>query len=89
MVCSFEMSLSEELQEAVANKIEFLKLEVKRRSDQLNALNPRQVLNRGYSISTTKDGKVIKTVKDVQPGQEIITSLNDGTINSTVNKVEE
>ena len=59
------------------------------RNDQLSALNPRQVLNRGYSISTTKDGKVIKTVKDVQPGQEIITSLNDGTINSTIDKVEE
>ena len=82
-------SLSEELQEAMKDKIEFLKLEVKRRKDQLNALNPRQVLNRGYSISTTKDGKVIKTIKDVKPGQEIITSLNDGTINSTVNKVEE
>ena len=81
-------SLEEELNEEIKEKIEYLSREIKAKKDQLEALNPKKVLDRGYTISTTSDGKVIKSVKDVRQGVEIITSLNDGTINSTVNSVE-
>ena len=82
-------SLSEELHESIKEKLEYLSREIKSKGDQLEALNPKKVLNRGYSISTSKDGRVIKSVADVNPGEEIITSVADGTIVSTVEKVEE
>lgn len=82
-------SLSEELHESIKEKLEYLSREIKSKSNQLEALNPKKVLNRGYSISASKDGKVIKSVADVNPGEEIITSVADGTIISTVEKVEE
>ncbi len=82
-------SLSEELDEAIKDKIDYLSREVQNRAKQLDALNPKNVLNRGYSISQTSDGKVIGSIKEVQKGQTIITTVKDGTINSTVEKVED
>ena len=82
-------SLSEELNEAIKDKIDYLSREVQNRAKQLDALNPKKVLNRGYSISQTSDGKVIGSIKGVQKGQTIITTVKDGTINSTVEKVED
>lgn len=81
-------SLYEELNESIREKIDYLNRELKARKDQLEALNPKKVLDRGYTISMTKDGKVLKSIKDVKQGESIVTSLNDGTINSTVNSVE-
>ena len=82
-------SLSEELNESIKDKIDYLSREVQNRAKQLEALNPKKVLNRGYSISQTSDGKVIGSIKEVQKGQTIITTVKDGTINSTVDKVED
>ena len=82
-------SLSEELHEAIQDKLDFLAREVKSRKDQLEALNPKQVLNRGYSISTNEKGQVIGSVKDVKPGEKIKTSLKDGNVVSTVESVED
>ncbi len=82
-------SLNEELNESIKDKLDYLNRELKAKKDQLEALNPKKVLDRGYSISVDKDGRVIKSVKDVKVGEEITTSMKDGTIISTVEKVEE
>ncbi len=82
-------SLSEELQEAMNDKIDYLTREVKNRKDQLEALNPKQVLSRGYSISTNDKGQVIGSIRDVKPGEKIKTSLKDGYITSTVESTED
>lgn len=82
-------SLDEELNDATKEKIDYLSRDLKAKKDQLEALNPRKVLNRGYSISSSKDGKVISSIKDIKSGQEIITTVKDGTIISTVESVEE
>ncbi|MCP4896538.1 MAG: exodeoxyribonuclease VII large subunit [bacterium] len=51
----------------------------------LNHLNPRRVLDRGYSI-TTVDGKPtpLRSVNEVRPGARLITQLSDGTVRSLV-----
>ncbi len=82
-------SLNEELNESIKDKLDYLNRELKAKKDQLEALNPKKVLDRGYSISVDKGGRVIKSVKDVKVGEEITTSMKDGTIISTVEKVEE
>ena len=82
-------SLSEELHEAMQDKLEYLAREIKSRKDQLEALNPKQVLNRGYSISMNEKGQVIASIKDVKPGEKIKTSLKDGNVTSTVTSVED
>ena len=82
-------SLCEDLENAIRDKIDYLKQEINNRDKQLEALNPRRVLSRGYSISQDENGKVIASIKDIKPGQKVITTVSDGTIHSTVDKVEE
>ena len=82
-------SLKEELTESIKNKIENISKEIESKKQQLEALNPKKVLKRGYTISVDETGKVITSIKEVKIGQKLITATNDGTINSTIDKVEE
>ena len=51
---------------------------------RLAALNPERIYRRGYSL-LTKDGQIIRSVTDLQPGDRITTHLSDGSITSIVN----
>lgn len=79
-------SLKEELNESIKEKYENMKDELNSYKQRLEILNPKNVLNRGYSISMREDGTIIKSVKDVKIGESIVTSISDGTIYS---KIEE
>ncbi len=52
----------------------------------LLALSPEQTLKRGYSITRTKSGAVLKKGKDVKSGEELVTTLANGSITSVVQK---
>ncbi len=54
----------------------------------LEALNPNNVINRGYSLTVDEDGHPVD-IKSVKKGQTIKTILKDGTISSTVIDVED
>jgi exodeoxyribonuclease VII large subunit len=50
----------------------------------LNAVSPLPTLARGYAIvSDAHSGKVISSVKDISPQQELVTQLHDGQVTST------
>ena len=82
-------SLKEEMSDAIKDKIDYLTRKLKAKKDQLEALNPKSILDRGYGIITNQEGKVIQSIRDVKAGQEITTSMKDGTIISKVEKAEE
>ena len=50
----------------------------------LHAMGPAATLERGYSILTDTKGVLIRNSEQVVPGQEIVTRLVDGRINSLV-----
>ncbi|HEY1826658.1 MAG TPA: exodeoxyribonuclease VII large subunit [Acidimicrobiales bacterium] len=54
----------------------------------LAAYDVDRQLERGYSLTTTADGALVRGVGDVAGGQEIVTRLADGTVRSTVSDVE-
>lgn len=54
----------------------------------LEALNPNNVINRGYSLTVDEEGHTVD-IKSVKKGQTIKTILKDGTIRSTVTDVED
>ena len=58
-------------------------------SSTLDAVSPLAVLNRGYSILTTKEGKVVTTEKEVKVGDELIAKLKEGEIKTEVLKKDE
>lgn len=51
---------------------------------KLDAMSPLKVLTRGYAMAQTEDGNVLRSVEQVDLGQRITVSLNDGTISATV-----
>ncbi len=52
-------------------------------AQRIDSLDPKQQLLRGYSL-TLHNGHVVRSPKDVQPGQHITTILAQGTIESVV-----
>lgn len=54
---------------------------------RLRLLSPEQTLARGYSITTTGDGRIIRSAAEVQPGDLVRTRVADGSFTSTVHRV--
>lgn len=54
----------------------------------LDALSPAAVLRRGFTLTTSSDGKIITSASEATPGSEIVTTFADGTAKSTVNSSE-
>ena len=48
------------------------------------ALDPALQLRRGYSLTYTADGKLLRSAKDLQPGDQLLTRLADGNVTSKV-----
>ena len=59
-------------------------LQLERLTAQLRALGPQAVLERGYSITRTTEGRVVTKASEVKAGQEVETLLAVGSIKSTV-----
>ena len=72
---------------AVKEKLTEAKTEISNINATLKALNPKKVLERGYSITTNKTtGKLITKPSDVKLNDIILTELDDEkTIESTAN----
>ena len=49
----------------------------------LDALSPLKVLGRGYAIVRHEDGGVVRSVKEVMPGERLTLRVTDGTIDVT------
>ena len=61
---------------AVKNVFTKNKLQLTAMENRLATLNPKSVLNRGYSITTNKKtGKLVSNAEDVKAGDLIITEL--------------
>ena len=56
------------------------------RARALAALDPQRVLARGFSITRTDDGRVVRRATEVPPGHHLHTTVAEGTL---VSRVEE
>jgi exonuclease VII large subunit len=54
----------------------------------LAAYDVDRQLERGYSLTLTADGRLVRSAADLAPQQEIVTRLADGTVQSQVQTVE-
>ncbi len=62
------------------NKIDSVK-------DQLEALNPRNIMDRGYSAIINSEGKFINSVESIGINEKFITIMKDGSIEGIVTKI--
>ena len=56
---------------------------------KLDAMSPLKVLSRGYAIARTEENAVVRSVSQVQCGDQLYISFSDGTLSATVTDVKE
>ena len=77
---SYKEDLDLEIRQLVSHYKELLA----HKKATLEALNPDNVINRGFSLTVDEEGKPVSDIKLVKKGQKIRTILKDGIINSEV-----
>ena len=81
-------TVKKDLLEALHNKVEDQRIELEHLKTQLELLNPKAVLSRGYSISLDENGKPLTSVKGLKKDKQIKTILSDGELTSTITEIK-
>ncbi len=55
---------------------------------QVGALNPLSILDRGYAVLNKTDGQIIRSVQQLNIGDQIQVRLNDGNLKTTINTIK-
>ncbi|MFA6873541.1 MAG: exodeoxyribonuclease VII large subunit, partial [Bacteroidaceae bacterium] len=53
-------------------------------AQRLNALKPERILERGYSLTTTSEGRILTSSKRLMSGTLLITRFSDGEVVSRI-----
>lgn len=77
-------SARQDLIKNLQDKIKDLRTRIANNVTILENASPQTILNRGYSMVTTKDGKIIRSNKNVNINDEIIIKPAEGIINASV-----
>jgi exodeoxyribonuclease VII large subunit len=72
------------LTQAAQRKNERCRARLETLAQQCALLNPLSVLDRGYSLTRTSDGKLIRSIADVTLDTPLLTHVKDGIITSRV-----
>jgi exodeoxyribonuclease VII large subunit len=51
---------------------------------RIASLDPVRLLSRGWSLTTSADGTIVRSVRDVDVGDTITIRISDGSLRSTV-----
>lgn len=74
--------LSQRYRQATALQVQGAKFKLQNFETRLSALDPVLQLRRGYSLTFTADGHLVKTVAQVKPGDRLLTRFPDGIVQS-------
>ncbi len=80
-------SLKEDLDQAILNLLNKEKQLLEHKKATLEALNPQNVLNRGFTLTVDELGRPVK-IKEIKPGNIVKTIFSDGELTSEVKEVE-
>jgi exodeoxyribonuclease VII large subunit len=50
------------------------------------AVDPARTLARGWSVTRDADGRIVRSIADVRAGAQLVTTVNDGALRSTVDE---
>ncbi|TMO74493.1 exodeoxyribonuclease VII large subunit [Pseudoalteromonas sp. S3785] len=77
------MQVQTRLEQAMQHKLQHAQNSLALQASRLDSVSPLNVLARGYSITKSQQGKVVKSVAHIKKGDVLITELVDGAIKST------
>lgn len=75
------------LKNAISSKVQNAKSELTKYIEMLKSRDPLESISKGMAYTTNKNGKKIKSVRDVKIGTMILSRVKDGTIESQVTKI--
>lgn len=75
------ISSARERQSAARHRLETAEARVR-------AYDPARVMARGWTMTRTDDGRLLRSAAQVQAGDRLVTNLVDGTVTSTVDTVD-
>jgi len=78
------LRVSERLRHATTSRLQTALLHLDAQAQRIAALDPALQIKRGYSLTYTPDGRLVRSVGTIVAGQEIVTRLSDGTLASVV-----
>jgi exodeoxyribonuclease VII large subunit len=71
---------AERLEGRVRRVLEIRRSRLETLSGKLHALSPLAILERGYSVARTREGRVLRRVEDFAPGRSFLLRVVDGTV---------
>lgn len=78
-----------ELERATVKQINEKRIQLSNTITKMNALNPLKVMERGYSLVYNDEKKIIKSIKQMAPGDTVKVHLTDGSLDCQVWGIEE
>lgn len=76
--------LAREARNMFQNKVN----EFTNKTEKLEALSPLSILQRGFSIAYVDEGKILKSVEQAVPGNQVAVSVTDGKLYCTIDHIE-
>ncbi|QQM65020.1 exodeoxyribonuclease VII large subunit [Pseudoalteromonas sp. LC2018020214] len=76
--------LQARLHQAIQHQLQQANNSLALQASRLDSVSPLNVLARGYSITKTQQGKVVKSVGQIKTGDVLVTELVDGSIESQI-----
>ncbi len=81
--------LSQEFADGCLRIFEENKKSLQISATKLEGLSPLGTLVRGFSVAKGETGKVVKSVREVKPGEQLEVTVFDGTIHTVVQSLDE
>ncbi len=80
-------SMRDKLNMLISAKIAGEKSGIAALSDNLESLNPANVLKRGYSFVSDAEGKAVESAESIGVGSEVVIRFADGSADASITKV--
>jgi exodeoxyribonuclease VII large subunit len=78
--------LTHRTERALETQMRLLSSQLTGSQQRLEALNPQAILNRGYAMVSSPDGEAVRSVVQVQAGDELNVRVSDGDFDVQVTK---
>lgn len=86
--CERLNQLTQRYQKAIQTQLNFKQQQLSTKAQLLNAVNPLDILARGYSIAKKTDGDILRSSDQLDIGEEVHTRLAQGSFTSKVLKID-
>ena len=81
------VSLAQRLEASTVNTVLDAKRRVSAIEDRLRALSPRLVLERGYTLVRTADGRLVRGIDTMKSGDHVIIEFARGDVGATIDTI--